>query len=135
MSQINLIINDSMILTNNSKIQLVQLLTDIGTKESKGILLKETNAKLIKFCNKLKKENNSLNEIINKNHNKIKLLKNKCNSLTNYNNVLLKKERIKSNTITKLEHKLKSPYNKFTSYLYLIFLICIIYNITIFVFY
>ena len=135
MNQINLIINDSMILTNNSKIQLVQLLTDISTKNGKGILLKETNTKLLNFCNKLKQENNNLNKTIVKKSNKIKLLKNKCNSLTNYNNVLLKKERMQSNTITKLKHKLKSPYNKFTSYLYLIFLICIIYNITIFVFY
>ena len=135
MNQINLIINDSMILTNNSKIQLVQLLTDISTKNGKGILLKETNTKLLNFCNKLKQENNNLNKTIVKKSNKIKLLKYKCNSLTNHNDILIKKEKRQSSTITELEHKLKSPYNKFTSYLYLIFLICIIYNITIFVFY
>jgi hypothetical protein len=129
MSQINLIINDSMILTNNSKFELLQLLTDISTKDGKGLLLKETNAKLINFCNKLKQENNNLNEAIVKKSNKIKLLKYKCNSLTNHNDILIKKEKRQSSTITQLEHKLKSPYNKFISYLYLLLLIGMIYSI------
>mgnify|MGYP006156987529 CR=1 FL=1 len=34
MSQINLIINDSMILTNKSKLESLQLLTDISTEEN-----------------------------------------------------------------------------------------------------
>ena len=129
MSQINLIINDSMILTNNSKLELLQLITDISTKDGKSTLLKETNTKLIKFCNKLKQENNNLNEAIVKKINKIKLLKYKYNSLTDHNDILIKKEKRQSSTITELERKLKSPFNKFTSYLYLLLLIGMIYSI------
>lgn len=129
MSQINLIINDSMILTNNSKLELLQLITDISTKDGKSTLLKETNTKLIKFCNKLKQENNNLNEAIIKKNNKIKLLKYKCNSLRDHNDILIKKEKRQSSTITELERKLKSPFNKFTSYLYLLLLIGMIYSI------
>jgi len=129
MSQINLIINDSMILTNNSKLELLQLLTDISTKDGKGTLLKETNTKLINFCNKLKQENNNLNEAIIKKNNKIKLLKYKCNSLRDHNDILIKKEKRQSSTITELERKLKSPFNKFISYLYLLLLIGMIYSI------
>ena len=129
MSQINLIINDSMILTNNSKLELLQLITDISTKDGKSTLLKETNTKLIKFCNKLKQENNNLNETIIKKSNKIKLLKYKCNSLTDHNDILIKKEKRQNSTITELERKLKSPFNKFISYLYLLLLIGMIYSI------
>ena len=129
MSQINLIINDSMILTNNSKLELLQLLTDISTKDGKGTLLKETNTKLINFCNKLKQENNNLNEAIIKKNNKIKLLKYKCNSLRDHNDILIKKEKRQSSTITELERKLKSPFNKFISYLYLLLVIGMIYSI------
>jgi len=129
MSQINLIINDSMILTNNSKLELLQLITDISTKDGKSTLLKETNTKLIKFCNKLKQENNNLNEAIIKKNNKIKLLKYKCNSLTDHNDILIKKEKRQNSTITELERKLKSPFNKFISYLYLLLLIGMIYSI------
>ena len=129
MSQINLIINDSMILTNNSKLELLQLITDISTKDGKSTLLKETNTKLIKFCNKLKQENNNLNEAIIKKNNKIKLLKYKYNSLRDHNDILIKKEKRQSSTITELERKLKSPFNKFISYLYILLLISMIYSI------